>query len=207
MGEDPDYAIRDLYEHIEAGDYPEWKFFIQVMSFAEAEGHRWNPFDVTKVWPHKEFPLIPVGRVVLNRNPSNYFAEVEQIAFAPSRVVPGVEFSPDKMLQGRLFSYGDTQFHRLGPNYQQLPINCPFRTRVHHYQKDGLMALGNNQNGTIIYHPNSFNGPEVGFCVFKKCTGGILKTAPLFAGSRRLRRAVRLPSERRCGPSRRLQRR
>jgi catalase len=129
-GSDPDYATRDLFNAIEAGEYPQWNFSIQVMTPEEAERHRWNPFDVTKVWPHSEFPLIPVGKFVLNKNPTNYFAEVEQSAFSPAHVIPGIEFSPDKMLQGRLFSYKDTHFHRLGTNYQQLPINCPLRARV-----------------------------------------------------------------------------
>ncbi|VDK17776.1 unnamed protein product [Anisakis simplex] len=157
-GEDPDYSIRDLYDNIEHGNYPMWNFMIQVMTFEEAAQNKFNPFDVTKVWSHKQFPLIPVGKIVLNKNPSNYFAEVEQCAFAPSHVVPGIEFSPDRMLQGRLFAYPDTQFHRLGPNYVQLPVNCPYRARVHNTQRDGLAALGDNQGGLPAYHPNSFNG-------------------------------------------------
>ncbi|GMR37127.1 hypothetical protein PMAYCL1PPCAC_07322, partial [Pristionchus mayeri] len=157
-GEDPDFAIRDLFDSIERGDYPQWNLFIQVMSFDQAEKWKFNPFDVTKVWPHGEFPLIPVGKFVLNRNPQNYFAEVEQSAFCPAHVVPGIEFSPDKMLQGRLFSYTDTHFHRLGPNYIQLPINCPFRSRPHNTQRDGAACLY-SQGGAPNYHPNSFNGP------------------------------------------------
>ncbi|GMT16300.1 hypothetical protein PFISCL1PPCAC_7597, partial [Pristionchus fissidentatus] len=157
-GEDPDFAIRDLYDSIERGDYPQWNMFIQVMTFDQAEKWKFNPFDVTKVWPHGEFPLIPVGKFVLNRNPQNYFAEVEQSAFCPAHVVPGIEFSPDKMLQGRLFSYTDTHFHRLGPNYIQLPINCPFRSRPHNTQRDGAACLY-SQGGAPNYHPNSFNGP------------------------------------------------
>ncbi|KAI1704286.1 catalase domain-containing protein [Ditylenchus destructor] len=161
-GADPDYAIRDLYNSIETGDFPQWNFFIQVMTFSQAEKFEWNPFDVTKIWPHKQYPLIPVGKFVLNRNPSNYFAEVEQAAFCPSHVIPGIEFSPDKMLQGRLFSYKDTQYHRLGTNYQQLPINCPFRARPFaNTQRDGQMALGDNQGGAPNYWPNSFNGAVV----------------------------------------------
>jgi len=164
--EDPDYSIRDLYNSVQNGDFPQWNFHIQVMTFEEATHFRWNPFDLTKVWPHKEFPLIPVGKIVLNRNPSNYFAEVEQAAFSPSRIVPGIEFSPDKMLQGRLFSYPDTQFHRLGPNFMKLPINCPYRTTVNNTQKDGSMRSDDNQGGAPMYHPNSFNGPiEVGEAV------------------------------------------
>ncbi|KAE9554279.1 hypothetical protein FO519_002513 [Halicephalobus sp. NKZ332] len=157
--DDPDYAIRDLFNAIEKGDFPEWNFFIQVMTEEQANKFKWNPFDVTKVWPHGEFPLIPVGKIVLNRNPINYFAEVEQAAFAPAHVVPGVEFSPDKMLQGRIFSYTDTHFHRLGPNYVQLPINCPYRATVHNTQRDGAMAYGNNQADTPNHYPNTFNGP------------------------------------------------
>ncbi|KAK5968440.1 Peroxisomal catalase 1 [Trichostrongylus colubriformis] len=158
VGEDPDYAIRDLFNAIEKKDYPEWTLFIQVMTFEQAEKWHMNPFDVTKVWPHGEFPLIPVGKLTLNRNPTNYFAEVEQVAFSPAHVIPGVEFSPDKMLQGRLLSYKDTQFHRLGPNYMQLPINCPYRVRVRNYQRDGL-ACFDSQGDTPVYFPNSFNGP------------------------------------------------
>ncbi|CAJ0605170.1 unnamed protein product [Cylicocyclus nassatus] len=156
-GEDPDYAVRDLYNAIERGDYPEWKFCIQVMTFEQAENWPMNPFDVTKVWPHSEFPLIPVGKMVLNRNPKNYFAEVEQSAFCPAHVVPGIEFSPDKMLQGRLFSYTDTQYHRLGTNFMQLPINCPYRARAHNTQRDGP-ATYDNQGDVPNYFPNSFNG-------------------------------------------------
>uniref|UniRef100_A0A183BPA6 Catalase n=1 Tax=Globodera pallida TaxID=36090 RepID=A0A183BPA6_GLOPA len=158
--EDPDYAIRDLYNAIASGDFPQWDFFIQVMTFEEAAQYRWNPFDLTKVWPHGDFPLIPCGRIVLNRNPQNYFAEVEQSAFAPARIVPGIEFSPDKMLQGRLFSYPDTQFHRLGPNFMKLPINCPYRTRVRNTQIDGSACFDDNRDGAPVYHPNSYGGPE-----------------------------------------------
>ncbi|CAD6194026.1 unnamed protein product [Caenorhabditis auriculariae] len=158
-GSDPDYSIRDLFNSIEKGEYPVWKLFIQVMTFEQAEKWEFNPFDLTKVWPHGDYPLIEVGKMVLNRNPRNYFAEVEQAAFCPAHVVPGIEFSPDKMLQGRLFSYTDTHFHRLGPNYIQLPVNCPFRSRAHNTQRDGLMAY-ENHGGTPNYHPNSFNGPR-----------------------------------------------
>ena len=150
--DDPDYALRDLHNAIANGDFPQWDFFIQVMTFDQAAHFPWNPFDLTKVWPHKEHPLIPVGRIVLNRNPQNYFAEVEQAAFAPSRVVPGVEFSPDKMLQGRLFSYPDTQFHRLGPNFMKLPINCPFRTHVRNYQVDGWHCSDENQSRVFLHY-------------------------------------------------------
>ncbi|KAI6239404.1 Catalase [Aphelenchoides fujianensis] len=141
MGSAPDYAIADLYNSIEKGEFPQWNFFIQVMTEDEAQKFRWNPFDLTKVWPHKEHPLIP------------------QAAFAPAHVVPGIEFSPDKMLQGRIFSYTDTHFHRLGTNYLQLPINCPYRTRVNNIQRDGLMTI-HSQGDTPNHHPNSFNGPQ-----------------------------------------------
>lgn len=157
---DPDYAIRDLYNAIAKGNFPSWSFYIQVMTFEEAEKFPFNPFDVTKVWPHGDYPLIPVGKLVLNRNPVNYFAEVEQMAYDPSNMPPGIEPSPDKMLQGRLFSYPDTHRHRLGPNYLQIPVNCPFRARVANYQRDGPMTVSDNQGGAPNYYPNSFTGPE-----------------------------------------------
>uniref|UniRef100_A0A8C0FUY4 Catalase n=2 Tax=Strigidae TaxID=30459 RepID=A0A8C0FUY4_BUBBB len=157
---DPDYGIRDLYNAIAKGDYPSWSFYIQVMTFEEAEKFPFNPFDLTKIWPHGDYPLIPVGKLVLNRNPVNYFIEVEQMAYDPSNMPPGIEPSPDKMLQGRLFSYPDTHRHRLGPNYLQIPVNCPFRTRVANYQRDGPMCVSDNQGGAPNYYPNSFSGPE-----------------------------------------------
>ncbi|XP_076120452.1 catalase [Alosa pseudoharengus] len=157
---DPDYAIRDLYNAIATGNFPSWTFYIQVMTFEQAEKFPFNPFDLTKVWSHKDYPLIPVGKLVLNRNPVNYFAEVEQLAFDPSNMPPGIEPSPDKMLQGRLFSYPDTHRHRLGANYLQLPVNCPFRARVANYQRDGPMCMGDNQAGAPNYYPNSFSAPE-----------------------------------------------
>jgi len=156
--EDPDYAIKDLYDNIAAGKFPSWDLKIQIMTFEQAEKFRWNPFDLTKIWPHSEFPLIPVGKLVLNQNPKNYFAEVEQIAFSPAHLVPGIEPSPDKMLHGRLFSYADTHRHRLGTNYQQLPVNCPF-AKVRNYQRDGPSAY-DNQEGAPNYFPNSFQGPH-----------------------------------------------
>ncbi|XP_064093149.1 catalase-like [Macrobrachium nipponense] len=158
-GTDPDYAIRDLYNAIEDGDYPSYTMYIQVMTYEEAEKHRFNPFDLTKVWPHKDFPLIPVGRLTFDRNPRNYFAEVEQIAFSPANMVPGIEASPDKMLQGRLFSYNDTHRHRLGANYTQIPVNCPYRSRARNYQRDGPMTVDYNQESAPNYFPNSFSGP------------------------------------------------
>nr|UCK81643.1 catalase [Arenicola marina] len=160
-GEDPDYATRDLYNAIASGDFPSWTMYIQVMTFDEAEKFRWNPFDLTKVWPHGEFPLIPVGKFTLNRNPKNYFSEVEQAAFSPAHLVNGIEPSPDKMLQGRLYSYSDTHRHRLGTNYQQIPVNCPYNARVRNYQRDGPAAVDDNQEGAPNYFPNSFEGPQV----------------------------------------------
>lgn len=157
-GENPDYAIQDLYNAIANGNFPSWTLYLQVMTIEQAEKSKVNPFDVTKVWSHGEFPLIPVGRLVLNRNPANYFAEVEQIAFAPSHLIPGVEASPDKMLQGRLFSYPDTHRHRLGANYMQIPVNCPFKAR--NYQRDAPQAFSDNHQGTPNYFPNSFSGPN-----------------------------------------------
>jgi catalase len=156
-GEDPDHATRDLFEAIAQGDYPNWRMCIQVMTEEQAAKHPDNPFDLTKVWKHSEYPLIEVGILELNRNPENYFAEVEQAAFSPSAVVPGVSFSPDKVLQARLFSYPDAQRYRLGGNYQQLPVNQP-KCPVMHYQRDGLMALGNNGGSAPNYEPNSAEG-------------------------------------------------
>ncbi|KAL3881095.1 hypothetical protein ACJMK2_027558 [Sinanodonta woodiana] len=159
-GSDPDYSIKDLYNAIAEGNYPSWSLYIQVMTFEEAERFRFNPFDLTKIWPQGEYPLIPVGRMVLNRNPKNYFAEVEQIAFSPAHMIPGIEPSPDKMLQGRLFSYSDTHRHRLGTNYLQFPVNCPYNARIRNYQRDGPQCVNDNQAGAPNYFPNSFSGPQ-----------------------------------------------
>lgn len=158
-GDEPDYGIRDLYNAIAENKFPSWTMYIQVMTFDQAETYKYNPFDLTKVWPHSDFPLIPVGKVVLNRNPENYFAEVEQIAFSPANMVPGIEPSPDKMLQGRLFSYTDTHRHRLGPNYAQIPVNCPY-AKPRTYTRDGFMSQDRHQGGAPNYFPNSFNGPH-----------------------------------------------
>jgi len=159
-GTDPDYAIRDLYNAISKGDYPSWTLHIQVMTPQQAEKVSFNPFDLTKIWPQKEFPLHPVGKLVLDTNPKNYFAEVEQIAFAPAHLVPGIEPSPDKMLQSRLFSYADTHRHRLGANYKQIPVNTAYNARVLNYQRDGPGRVDGNQNGAPNYFPNSFGGPQ-----------------------------------------------
>eukprot|EP00010_Vexillifera_abyssalis_P004349 CAMPEP_0201552474 /NCGR_PEP_ID=MMETSP0173_2-20130828/16738_1 /ASSEMBLY_ACC=CAM_ASM_000268 /TAXON_ID=218659 /ORGANISM="Vexillifera sp., Strain DIVA3 564/2" /LENGTH=486 /DNA_ID=CAMNT_0047962971 /DNA_START=94 /DNA_END=1550 /DNA_ORIENTATION=- len=158
-GQDPDHATRDLYDHIKSGGTAEWRACVQIMPFDKASSYRFDPFDVTKVWPHSDFPLIEVGRLVLNRNPENYFAETEQSAFSPSHLVPGIEPSPDKMLQGRLFSYPDTHRHRLGRNYMQIPINCPYAARSQNYHRDGFMAVDGNGGSKPNYEPNSFGGP------------------------------------------------
>jgi len=160
-GVDPDHATRDLFEHVANGGEAAWRVCVQIMKPEEAPRYRFNPFDVTKIWSHKDYPLQPLGRMVLQRNPENYFAEVEQAAFSPGHLVPGIEPSPDKMLQGRLFSYPDTHRHRLGANYQQIPINCPFATRggVRNYQRDGPAAVQGNSGPAPNYGPNSFDGP------------------------------------------------
>ena len=155
-GTDPDYAQRDLFEAIERGEYPQWRVCIQVMTEAQANAHRENPFDVTKTWSQKEFPLIEVGLLELNRNPQNYFAEVEQAAFGPSNMVPGVGLSPDRMLQGRVFAYADAHRYRVGTNHQQLPVNAP-RSPVNSYQRDGSMAFGSNGGAAPNYEPNSYS--------------------------------------------------
>ncbi|SBV95781.1 Catalase [uncultured delta proteobacterium] len=145
---------RDLFEAIERGEFPKWNFCIQIMTEEQARNHKENPFDLTKVWSQKEYPLIPVGVLELNRNPENYFADVEQAAFNPANIVPGIGLSPDKMLQGRLFSYGDAQRYRLGVNHMSIPVNaakCP----VHAYHRDGQMRVDGNYGATIGYQPNS----------------------------------------------------
>ncbi|MEB6589546.1 catalase [Pseudomonas asiatica] len=153
-GSDPDYAQRDLFEAIERGDCPRWTVCIQVMSEAEAASRDENPFDVTKTWSQKDYPLIEVGVLELNRNPLNYFAEVEQAAFGPSNMVPGVGLSPDRMLQGRVFAYADAHRYRVGTNHQQLPVNAP-RCPVNSYQRDGSMATG-SYGSAPNYEPNSY---------------------------------------------------
>jgi catalase len=157
---DADHATRDLYDAIERKDYPSWTVQMQIMTPELAKDYHFDIFDVTKVWPHSDFPPIDVGKLVLNRNPENYFAEVEQAAFNPSNLVPGIAASPDKMLQGRLFSYHDTHLHRLGPNYHLLPVNAPKNAPRNSYQRDGPMRSDPNGGGSPNYWPNSFNGPE-----------------------------------------------
>ena len=158
-GVDPDCVTRDLSEAIGRGEFPAWRLEVQIMTPEQARNYRFDPFDVTKVWPHADFPPQTVGRLVLNRNPENYFAEVEQAAFSPGNFVPGIGPSPDKMLQGRLFSYHDTQRHRLGPNFHLLPINAPKAARMNSYQRDGAMRFDDNGGGGPNYWPNSFGGP------------------------------------------------
>ncbi|MEA2598496.1 MAG: catalase, partial [Thermomicrobiales bacterium] len=157
-GEDPDFHRRDLWDAITAGEAAEWRLEVQIMPFEAAADYRFNPFDVTKVWPHADYPPITVGRMVLDRNPANHFAEVDQAAFSPSSLVPGIGLSPDKMLMGRIFSYHDAHLHRVGANYEQLPINAPL-CPVHSYSKDGPMAF-RHAGDQPIYAPNSYGGPK-----------------------------------------------
>lgn len=159
---DPDYATRDLFDAIQNGNYPSWTLHMQIMPQKEALKYRFNIFDVTKVWPHKDCPLIRVGKLCLNRNPDNYFAEVEQVAFSPGHVVPGIEPSEDKMLQGRLFSYPDTHRHRLGGNYDQIPVNSTKNSKREDYNiRDGVMVVNGNKGSAPNYEPNSITGTPV----------------------------------------------
>lgn len=156
VGRDRESHQRDLYESIENHDFPRWKLFVQIMPEQEAGTYHINPFDLTKVWPKADYPLIEVGIMELNRNPENHFADVEQAAFSPANIVPGISFSPDKMLQGRLFSYGDAQRYRLSVNFQQIPVNAPRGAKqVNSYHRDGLMRVDSNAGGTIAYEPNT----------------------------------------------------
>ena len=154
IGSDRESHQRDLYESIEAGRFPKWTLYVQIMPEADAARVPYNPFDLTKVWPHGDYPLIEVGVFELNRNPDNYFAEVEQSAFNPANVVPGIGFSPDRMLQGRLFSYGDAQRYRLGINHHLIPVNAA-RCPVHSYHRDGAMRVDGNHGSTVGYQPNA----------------------------------------------------
>ncbi|AKA48898.1 catalase [uncultured archaeon] len=158
-GETPDFHTLDLYDAIERGECPTWTVYVQIMPYDDAWTYRFNPFDVTKVWPHTDYPLHEIGKMVLDRNPKNYFAEVEQAAFSPGNVVPGVEFSPDKMLQARTFSYADTHRYRLGVNYTSIPVNSPHLSNAENYYRDGYMRVDDNSEGRVNYEPNSFNGP------------------------------------------------
>ncbi len=160
-GDNPDYHTIELFNAIQRGEYPKWTFSVQIMPEAEAENYRWNPFDLTKVWPHADYPLIEVGVLEMNGNPVNYFAEIEQAAFSPANVVPGISFSPCKMLQARIFSYADAHRYRLGANFERLPTNAPKATKVENpYQRDGHMRFDDNGGPGPNYEPNSFDGPK-----------------------------------------------
>ena len=156
VAQDRESAQRDLIDNIDNGNFPKWRFRIQVMPEADAVTYRYNPFDITKVWPYKDYPLIDVGTIELNRNAQNYFADVEQAAFTPANVVPGIGFSPDRLLQGRLFSYGDTQRYRLGINHHQIPVNASRVQRQHSFHRDGGMRTDGNLGSTANYEPNRF---------------------------------------------------
>jgi catalase len=156
VGKDRETHQRDLFNSIEQGDYPRWTLFIQVMTNEQAKAFPFNPFDLTKVWPKGDYPLTEVGYFELNRNPENFFAEIEQAAFSPANIVPGISFSPDKMLQARLFSYGDAQRYRLGVNFNHIPVNAP-KCPFHSYHRDGAMRTDGNLGRTPTYFPNSLN--------------------------------------------------
>lgn len=156
---DPDAHRRDLFNAIRAGEFPSWTLHVQLMPYEDARTYRINPFDLTKIWPHRDYPLIQVGTMTLNRNPENFFAQIEQAAFEPSAIVPGIGFSPDKMLLGRVFAYADTHRYRIGPNYHQLPVNQP-HVPVNSYEFDGPMRYA-YQAGQPVYSPNSEGGPAV----------------------------------------------
>ncbi|MEU8173482.1 catalase [Microbispora hainanensis] len=178
VAEDPDFHLRDLHTAIRNGDHPAWTVKVQIMPFEDAADYRFNPFDLTKVWPHSDYPEITIGRFVLNRNPENYFAEVEQAGFEPANLVPGIGPSPDRMLQGRLFSYPDAHRYRIGPNYLQLPVNAP-KVPVHSYNRDGHMRYRNP--GDPVYAPNSVNGPAADPSLYEgenyRVAGEIIRSA------------------------------
>ena len=198
----------DLFGAIEKGDFPRWKVQVQIMPERDADKTPYNPFDLTKVWPHDDYPLIDVGVLELNRNPDNYFAEIEQAAFAPSNIVPGIGFSPDKMLQARIFSYADAHRYRLGTHYEALPVNAP-RCPVHHYHKDGPMRFFRNDTGNpdAYYEPNSFNGPaQIGrLCASRRSrSAGDADRYNHRDRQRRLQPAARAVPAVRRGPEQRL---
>lgn len=185
----------ELFGGIARGEFPKWTVCVQIMPEADAETTTYNPFDLTKVWPHGEYPLIQVGEMELNRNADNYFAEIEQAAFSPSNTVPGIGFSPDKMLQARLFSYADAHRYRLGTHYEALPVNAP-KCPVHHYHKDGAMRFFQNDTGNpdAYYEPNSVDGPreDVSFADPRRRLDRC-QSMPCGAGSTRLRGYRRTP--------------
>lgn len=158
VAEDRESSQRDLFEAIERKEFPKWRMCVQIMPEEEAETYHLNPFDLTKVWPHGDYPLIEVGILELNRNPEHYFAEVEQSTFSPSNIVPGIGFSPDKMLQARIFSYADSHRYRVGTHYEMLPVNRP-KSAVNHYHADGPMRFDSPKGTDAYYEPNSFSGP------------------------------------------------
>ncbi len=159
-GENADVHREDLHRAIAEGDFPSWTLYVQVMPYEDAKTYRFNPFDLTKVWPHADYPLIKVGKMVLNENPNNFFAEVEQAAFSPSNFVPGIAASPDKMLMGRIFSYPDAHRYRVGTNFAQLPVNQAKNAPVNNYSIDGAMRYNFNDPHTPTYAPNSLGGPH-----------------------------------------------
>ncbi|MFF7454042.1 catalase [Kitasatospora sp. NPDC008115] len=169
-GSDPDLHREDLWQAIEGGNPPSWTLYVQVMPFDDAPGYRFNPFDLTKVWPHGDYPLIRVGRMTLNRNPEDYFVHIEQAAFEPANLVPGISVSPDKMLLGRIFSYPDTHRYRIGPNYAQLPPNRP-HVPVHSYAKDGPMRFDPARTA-VPYAPNSKGGPAANLARYDDPSAG-----------------------------------
>jgi catalase len=163
VGQDRESNQRDLFESIEKSDFPRWRMMVQIMPEKDADKMHYNPFDLTKVWPHGDYPLHEVGIMELNRNPENYFADVEQAAFSPANIVQGISHSPDKMLQFRIFSYADAHRYRLGVNYESLPVNRP-RSTAETYHRDGHMRFDGNYGGAVNYEPNSFNGPAQDHC-------------------------------------------
>ena len=155
---DSDGATRDLSNHIQKGGEATWKVFLQIMPAKDAETYKYDPFDVTKIWRYKDYPLVPLGKLILNKNPENFFQEIEQAAFSPANFVPGIEASPDKLLQGRIFAYADTQRHRLGPNYALIPVNsCPYSKKIINFQRDGSMRIDGNGGSDVNYYPNSYS--------------------------------------------------
>lgn len=158
MSQDLDYLQDDLYDAIQEKNYPSWTMYVQILPYEEGLNYKWDIFDVTKVISHKDYPLIKVGKLTLNENPTNNFTDIEEAAMSPANFVPGIEPSPDKLLQGRLFSYKDAQRYRLGANFEDLPVNKPV-VPVHNYERDGYMKI-NNQGAEVNYEPNALHGPE-----------------------------------------------
>lgn len=158
---DKDFATNDLFNSIKKGEFPSWTWFVQIMPMADAAKYRFDVYDITKVWPHSDYPLQEVGKVTLNRNPDNFHAETEQVAFSPGHFVPGIEASNDKMLQGRLLNYPDAHRHRVGTNYNHIPINCPYKAKVGcpYNQRDGFMTTNGNGGSSVNYEPSSHGGP------------------------------------------------